>query len=298
MSRSHPVPLTPDTYRILVGATLSDHMARLRALEAKEAARRARQQYIAGRLTEEALADRLAKLAKARRAAADAAFWRRHCELKFNPNQPRDDHGRWTSGGGGSKLSTYQKGVAASLQGVISETGEITPATYEAMRNAGLQIGDILGPGIYQAEFTPEGQSGKPNGPYVPVPVAKHSQFVFIDERGASHLLSAGPGGPHQGNLTIITGSFDGSGPHSLGTIVGDRAETISMYNVGVPDGEKVSRIWKNMNFSTNEISNINYIYDILNQNSNSVFYFIAKKYRLSVDNSHFMPGSGRYLLR
>ena len=298
MSRRLNTFAPQESFRILVAATLADSTSRIAAVEAEESARRARRRFAVGNLTEEALADRLAELAKARRAAADAAFWRRHYELKFNPHQPRDDHGRWTSGGGGSKLSTYQKGVAASLRVVISQTGEITPATYEAMRNAGLQIGDILGPGIYQAEFTPEGQSGKPNGPYVPVPVAKHSQFVFIDERGASHLLSAGPGGPHQGNLTIITGSFDGSGPHSLGTIVGDRAETISMYNVGVPDGEKVSRIWENMNLSADEISNRNYVYDILNQNNNSVFYSIANKHRLSVDNSHFMPGSGRYLLR
>lgn len=262
-----------ESFRILVAATLADSTSRIAAVEAEDLARRARRRFVMGNLTEEALADRLAKLAKARRAAADAAFWRRHCELKFNPDQPRDDHGRWTSGGGGSKLSTYQKGVAASLRGVISETGEITPATYEAMRSAGLQIGDVLGPGIYQAEFTPEGQSGKPSGPYVPVPVAKHSQFLFIDDQGSSHVLSAGPGGPHQSNLTIITGSFDGKGPHSLGTIVGDRAETISMYNVGVPSGEKVSNIWKNMTSSAIKINNRNYKYDILNQNSNSVFF-------------------------
>jgi len=89
-----------DQHRILFAATLADSTSRITALEAEESARRARRHFVMGNLTEAALADRLAQQAKARRAAADAAFWRRHCELKFNPDQPRDDHGRWTSGGG------------------------------------------------------------------------------------------------------------------------------------------------------------------------------------------------------
>ena len=124
-----------ESFRILVAATLADSTSRLAALEAEESARRARRRFVMGNLTEEALADRLAQLAKARRAAADAAFWRRHCELKFNPDQPRDDQGRWTSGGGGGQSSSsrshrgdlsmefevsYRPGREANAAGIVS----------------------------------------------------------------------------------------------------------------------------------------------------------------------------------
>ena len=100
MSR-RPVP-SPQlrALRNLVEATVSDHMSRIRALEADDEARIGRRLYLTGRLTATAWVDQLAKGVGARRAAADAARWRRHCEWKFDPNQPRDDHGRWTEGGG------------------------------------------------------------------------------------------------------------------------------------------------------------------------------------------------------
>lgn len=87
--------------------------------------RNAKRLYLDGRLSDAALSDRLTKGLDARRAAADAARWRRHCEMKFDPSQPRDDHGRWTSSGGGGRSSPQPAPKASQLGrlSMVHETG-------------------------------------------------------------------------------------------------------------------------------------------------------------------------------
>ena len=124
MSRQRHPSITPHDFRVLVAATFSDSLSRIEALEAEVKARRDRRRYIAGRLGEAAVIDRLAKLTQARQAAAEAARWRRYCELKFNPDQPRDDHGRWTSGGAGAGAKAPQPtSVQRGALTMVYETG-------------------------------------------------------------------------------------------------------------------------------------------------------------------------------
>jgi hypothetical protein len=130
LPRPSPSSITQNELRLLVAATFTDHLSRLQALEAQEAARRARRDLIQGRLTEDGLAAQLSKLAKARRAAAEAARWRNICELKYSPDQPRDDHGRWTSGGGeagspaAAKPSSLQRGELSMKHEVSYRPGQ------------------------------------------------------------------------------------------------------------------------------------------------------------------------------
>jgi hypothetical protein len=136
-------------------------------------------------------------------------------------------------GGVGHVLSADQRRVATVLWRDIQASGTITPASYARMQAAHLKIGDVMPPGLYQAEFTPQGSSAS-TGPnvYYSARGTKHSQFVYIDASGDSHIPSSGPDNTPRNNLDVLTGSFDENGPHSLGTVIGARNEEIFVYIV------------------------------------------------------------------
>jgi hypothetical protein len=43
--------------------------------------------------------------------------------------------------------------------------------------------------------------------------------------------------------LTALTGPFDGYGPHSIGTIVGARGETIAIYPIANASGMSIGAL-------------------------------------------------------
>ena len=214
-------------------------------------------------------------------------------ERKYSPDQPRDDHGRWTLGGGGGRvLSPGQRRVAAALWRNIQASGKITPAIYARMQAAHLMIGDEMPPGLYQAEFTPQWDSSSVGiGARVNVLDSKHCQFVYVDGDGGSQILSSEPGGKDGKTLTALTGSFDGNGPHSLGTVIGDRGEDISISSVqnNTPWSDNI--LLEKMNATARDISGQKIGYFIPGPNSNSMFFSIASAYGLRVNASSWTPG-------
>jgi hypothetical protein len=179
-------------------------------------------------------------------------------------------------------LTSEQQDIAASLRGVIANTGQITPNTYQVMRNAGLKTGDVLNSGIYQVEFDPHLIG-------IPVPNAAHSQYVYIDASGNSSIISGAP--KYNKLLSVLTGSFDGAGQHSLGTIVGKRSQTIAIYNVGLPKGEAAADAWNTLNYLARQIKSAHLNYHATQENSNSLFYTLAKYAKISVNTTNNTPG-------
>ena len=276
-------------------AQFDDQLSRLEALEAERDAQAALRRFVQGDLSLSELSAHVTALRGARRRAGGAARLRAALERKYSPDQPRDDHGRWTGGGGGgqSRLSSHQRVIAAAVRATIAATGEITPNTYLTMRNSGLRLGDVLSPGVYQVEFTPEAL------PPVNIPIigTAHSQFVFVDGAGNSHILSGGPGGSNDLQLSVINGNFDSEGAHSLGSVVGQRGETISINNVTLPSGQTPQDTWEKMNQLAEQINSAKLNYNATGENSNSLFYTIAKHGDIGVDMSRITPGDSLDLI-
>jgi hypothetical protein len=270
--------------------------ARLRLLHLQDAERAldsALDRFRRGEVSAEALTARARALQAAADRARAVAGLQAALERKYSPDQPRDDHGRWTSGGGvGHVLSADQRRVATVLWRDIQASGAITPASYARMQAAHLKIGDVMPPGLYQAEFSPQMDSSSlGSGTRLNVLDSKHSQFVYVDDAGKSQILSSGPGGKDGKALSALTGPFDGSGPHSLGTIVGFRREDVSINGVrnNTPWSDAV--LWKKMNATAQDISRQRIGYFFLGPNSNSVFFSIASTYGLRVKTSKWTPG-------
>jgi hypothetical protein len=242
-----------------------------------------------GEVSAQVLTARARALQTAADRARAVASLQAALERKYSPDQPRDDHGRWTSGGGDgrSRLSSTQRQTAAALRSVIATTAEITPNTFFTMQNNGLRLGDVLGPGIYQVEFTP--QIAPPAN--IPLVGTAHSQFVFIDGAGNSHILSGKPGGPSGLQLSVVTGNFDGHGTHSLGSIVGQRNETISINNVTLPRGQESQIVWGKMNDLAKKIDSAELNYNAVGKNLNSLFFTLAKYNNIGVSVSAITPG-------
>ncbi len=256
-------------------AQFVDQLSRLEALEAESDARGALRRFVQGDLALSELTAHLATLRDARRRASVVARHRAELECKYSPDQPRDDHGRWTSGGGvGRVLSADQRRVATVLWRDIQASGTITPASYARMQAAHLKIGDVMPPGLYQAEFTPQMDSSSlGSGARLSALDSKYSQFVYVDDARDSQILSAGRGGKDGKTLSALTGRFDGSGPHSLGTIVGDRREDVSINSVrnNTPWSDAV--LWEKMNATAQDINRQRIGYFFLGPNSNSMFF-------------------------
>jgi hypothetical protein len=84
-----------------LAAQFDDQLSRLEALEAESDTRVALRRFVQGDLALSGLSAHVTTLRVARRRASAAARHRAELERKYSSDQPRDDHGRQTSGRAG-----------------------------------------------------------------------------------------------------------------------------------------------------------------------------------------------------
>jgi len=117
---------TSDLAVTRLAAGFEDQLSRLEVLELESQTLAVLRGYARGEVSDAALSkltELVAELRAALKRSAIAARRRTELELKFSPDQPRDEQGRWTGGGD----ATTGREVTASKRGQLSmvhETGD------------------------------------------------------------------------------------------------------------------------------------------------------------------------------
>ncbi|MFZ4122796.1 MAG: hypothetical protein ACOYKM_14180 [Caulobacterales bacterium] len=136
----------------------------------------------------------------------------------------------------------------------------------------------VYPPGLYQVEFTPL-------VPGTGVGAGEHRHYVYVPANGGPAQIISG--NERNGRLTVIISLLAGS-DHDLNSAAG--RNSMDVFRLDVRPGE-LGAIWSAMSDWAGIINDTNLNYDIVNQNSNSVFRTLTDLFGLRVDNFGLAQG-------
>lgn len=176
--------------------------------------------------------------------------------------------------GGDDDQPTQRELDIDEVQQLLADAGGLNRDVLDRMHELGLNLADIIPPGIYQASFNVE--IADINSP------GEHNQFLLVRPDGSASIIS----GNGEGTLEVFDvpiGANDGN-PHSpYNERFDDNALVLDFIDTGAQDPDTV---WSQLQQRAQDIADADLEYSWNSLNSNSLFATLADSLNLGVDLS------------